>query len=735
MKISNKSRWMMSVCGAVAGLAAVAGPACAQTQSPAPVVTSEAQAVEEVVVTAQKRQQNIEDVPVAITAVGSGAIKAIGHQDVTALVDHVPGLLVQQFSPTTVAFNIRGVSQNDFADSQEAPIAFYNDEVYVSAMSAISGQNYDLERIEVLRGPQGTLFGRNATGGLVQYITAKPTGSFQGFATLTAGSHGEIGSEAAVSGPLANGIRGRLSFSSDNYDGYIKNLIGPDLGSRRFYAGRAQLEADVGATGLLRVKIQAMRNDHESSAPYTWLSSQPNADGLGVPTPGQPDNLGYLKPTNNPFVAQFDNVPSFSRTYWSGTARYEQDLTPGIRLTSITDYEHIRKDYGEDSDGTPFAGFNYYQHQDLWQASEELRLSGKFDRQTWVVGLYGLDIHSNAHAIINAPFFGTDLSAGGPQRTTSFAVFGQDDYEVSDVLTVTLGARYSYDKKVDNYTHVLNGAVDDTFNTSNSSLATQVYENWSGKAGVEYRPAKGVLLYVSANRGTKSGGFDIPNFLATDAQGNYLNDTIPYKQEVLVNYEGGFKITTFDRLVDLNGSVFHYDYSNYQAFIIQGLTAVIRNLPAKVTGGEFEVNARPISGLNLGAFVTYLDTQVIGVTLPSGRVTDRVMPQAPMWSVGWNGSYKMSLGQGQLALSTDWRYDDRSYFSTFNAPIDLEPAHIIGNVQLSYSLNAWTASLNVSNVTDKSYRVYDLDNSPTLGSAQATFAHPRWVTASIGYRF
>ena len=256
----------------------------------------------EIVVTAQKRAQKIQEVPLAITAIGEQAVKDIGHQDVTGLVTRVPSLQVQQFSPTIVAFNIRGVSQNDFADSQEAPIAFYNDEAYVSAMSAISGQNFDLERIEVLRGPQGTLFGRNATGGLVQYITAKPTRTLQAFGTLTVGDYGEFGSEAAISGPLSDRVRGRLSFSSDDYHGYIKNRIGPDVGSRHFRAGRAQLEADVGADGLLRVKVQGMRNNHETSAPYTWLAAQPNADGLGVQMQVSPDNFVYKEPDNDPYT-------------------------------------------------------------------------------------------------------------------------------------------------------------------------------------------------------------------------------------------------------------------------------------------------------------------------------------------------------------------------------------------------------------------------------------------------
>jgi|AraplaMF_Col_mMF_1032025.scaffolds.fasta_scaffold00002_291 iron complex outermembrane receptor protein len=741
--LSKTSRWAMSTCCILGNLLLLAGTANAQAGPPTqpgtpPVPDQDQPRTDDIVVTAQKRSQNIQDVPLAISALGSEGIKAIGHQDVTALVTRVPGLQVQQFSPTTVAFNIRGVSQNDFADSQEAPIAFYNDEVYVSAMSAISGQSYDLERIEVLRGPQGTLFGRNATGGLVQYITAKPTSTLQGFATLTAGSFGEVGTEAAISGPLSARVRARLSFSSDDYGGYIRNRIGPDIGSRHFLAGRAQIEADIGSQGLLRIKLQGMRNHNETSAPYTWLAATPDADGLGTPNPGATDFAGYKEPDNNPYTASFDTVPRFNRTYWSATARYEQGLGGGVELTSITDYQRIRKDYGEDSDGSPNDLFNYYQNQRLSQISQELRLSGKSDRLTWVAGLYGLIVDSNAHATIVAPAFGTTLTAGGPQHTASFAIFGQADYKLTDQLTVTLGARYSYDRKRDDYTHVLNGVTDLVFNPSVSGLAVQRYRNWSGKASLEYRPASGIMFYAGVNRGTKSGGFDIPNFPATDSSGNYIPnifETIPYKQEVLTNYEGGFKFSLLDRKLDFNGSVFHYDYKNYQAFIIQGLTAVINNLPAKVTGFELEMTVRPAEGLNLGAFVTYLDTRIEDVTLPSGRVVNRVMPQAPKWAVGWNASYKTALGRGWATISTDWRYDGSSYFSTFNAPIDLEPGHTIGNARINYTLDHWTGAFFVNNVTGKRYRVYDLDNSLSLGSAQATYTRPRWFGGTLTYKF
>ncbi|WJT01018.1 TonB-dependent receptor [Novosphingobium humi] len=734
---------------AMAILFATSAQAADNTPAAPATDTGAAPMAGEIVVTAQKRQQSLRDVPLSIAALGADDMKAVGHQDATGLVTRLPSFQVQQFSPSSVIFNIRGVSQNDFADSQEAPIAFYNDEVYGAALSAISGQNFDLERIEVLRGPQGTLFGRNATGGLVQYITAKPTKKLEAAASLTLGDYGEVGVDAFISGPLSDRVRARLAVTSDDYGGYIQNLSGPNVGSRHFFGARAQIEGDVGASGLLRVKVQYLQNRSETSAPYTWLAAQPNADGLGVPNPGQPDNLGYINTNPSPFVQSFNNVPRFRRTFWSVTARYEQPLGDNIQFVSITDYQHVTKHYGEDTDMTPQSVFDYYQDQTQWQASQEFRLSGKTDRLNWVAGIYGLVIDADARATIDGQipgFLVGRMQAGGPQKTLSFAPFGQFDYKVTDKLTLTLGGRYSWDRKKDDYFHsvvgdygyttgvvTLNG-VDDRFNPANNPLAVQYYRNWSGKVGLEYRPMKDMLFYAGINRGTKSGGFDIPNFLIQDANGNYLNNTIPYRQEVLTNYEGGFKISALNRKLDVNASVFHYKYSNYQAFIIQGLTAVITNLPAQITGAEMEVAVRPISGMRLGAFATYLDTKINNVALPSGRVTDRVMPQAPTWSAGWNASYSFALGKGDVNLSTDWRYDGDFYFSTFNAPIDLEKSHVMGNARIGYTLGHWSITAFVNNVTNKRFRVYDLDNSLSLGSAQATFARPRWMGVTFGWK-
>lgn len=711
--------------------------------------TALAQAAEgdgnEIVVTAQKREQNLQDVALAVSAVGGAALDAVGRQDVTALAGKVPSLQVNQYSPTITVFNIRGVSQNDFADSQEAPIAFYNDEVYVGALGAISGQTFDLDRVEVLRGPQGTLFGRNATGGLVQVVTAKPTKTLTGYAALTIGSYGQIATESAISGPLSDRIRARIAATTNHGGNYIKNDAGPDRGGSRFYGTRAQVEADVGDSGTLLVKIESLRNDNERTGGiYSHASTGVTADGLGYAlapdenfwgTCGGCDATGYKDADGNPFTGSYDADTRFDRTYWNASVRYEQDFG-GVNFVSISDYQNLRKRYGEDSDMSPEPIFVYSTRQNLYQLSQELRLSGDANRFNWLVGAYGLKINTrNGYIADLSQSLGATENYGGIQNTESLAIFGQGEYSLTDQIQLVFGARYSWDWKTLNYSHVEaypDGTSSSTFHFNTSTdpdLAKQKFGNYSFKAQINVHPNDDTLVYFGVNRGTKSGGFGVQAFQPIVPQ------TMVFDQEVLTNYEAGFKLSVFDRIANINGSVFYYDYANYQAFSIIGLSQFVVNKPAEVVGAELEVQLRPTKGVFLSAYLTKLDTQVKDIVLPSGRTADRIMPQAPSWSIGGMARVEFPVGPGALSIQTDWKYDSGQYFSSFNAPIDYEPARVIGNARIAYKTGDqhWEVAAFVNNLTDKWYRVYNLDLSSTFGFSQETYARPRWIGASVKY--
>ncbi|HKR89657.1 MAG TPA: TonB-dependent receptor [Phenylobacterium sp.] len=693
----------------------------------------------EIVVTAQKREQRLSDIGIAVSALGREDISAIGRQDVTALTTKVPNLQVNQYSPTITVFNIRGVSQNDFADSQEAPIAFYNDEVYVAQLGAISGQNFDLERVEVLRGPQGTLFGRNATGGLIQIITAKPTRTLDGFLTLTGGSYGQFASEGAISGPLSDSIRARLSFTTDNHNGYINNSLGRSLGGSKFYAGRLQVAADVGG-GVLTVKGQLLRNDHDSNAGmYSAGVSTLNSDGLGVFI-GPNDNpygtcpgcnlLGYQPPAN-PLHVEDNHQPDFNRTYWSLTANYSKDLGP-FKLTSISDYQNLKKNYTEDSDVSPIEAFNYSTAQRAYQYSQEIRLSEDLPTLSWVAGLYALKIHTDNHYIADFTGIGGPIfNYGGALNTRSIAVFAQLEKKLTDTVSLIGGLRYSNDRKTLDYLAIDSGDGPFVFNKSTyPSLADRKFGNYSAKVELDYHFSPGNLLYVSVNRGTKSGGFGTLSLQPIDP------NAIPFKQEVLTNFESGVKLTMLDHRMHLGASAFHYRYHDYQLFEIIGVNQYVVNSDARITGLELNTDVNPAPGLTFQAFATYLDSRIIDVRLPSGRLADRRLPQAPRYSVGGTARYEFPLGSGTGAIATDWKWNSSSYFSAFNAPVDLEKSYAVGNVRATYSPPAanWELALFVNNVADKRYRIYNLDITSIIGISEQVYARPRWFGGSITYR-
>jgi iron complex outermembrane receptor protein len=412
----------------------------------------------------------------------------------------------------------------------------------------------------------------------------------------------------------------------------------------------------------------------------------------------------------------------------------------------------MTKDYGEDSDMSPNAAFNYDTHQRMYQMSQELRLSGKTDALNWVTGLYAMNIHtSNQYQVVSpagtVPGFGT-LNYGGTQNTDSLAAFAQGEYAVTPTVSVIGGLRYSHDRKHIEFQDYANGVLLFDWATTFPNLAGlrfATFNNWSGKAEIDYKPNGTTLIYASVNRGTKAGGFGTVSSPApyTDsaavsvATGAPLVQAIPFGQEVLTNWEGGFKLTLLNHTTHLNGSAFFYNYGGYQAFQNVGVNQYISNHQAYEHGAELAFDTRPVKGLTLGTFATYLSSKVKNITLPDGTLADRVLPQAPEFALGWQVHYAFPVGPGQLTLGTDWKHESGSYFETNNAPDDYEPGRTIGNARISYAILDGKVEVAgfVNNLTDKWYRIYNLDLSGLLGATNQTYAKPRTWGASVTLRY
>lgn len=740
--------------------------------------------LEEIVVTAQKRVQNAQEVGISITAMSGDQLKSLGVKGTEGMT-MVPGLYISSFnSQTTTTLSIRGVSQNDFADHNEPPVALYVDGAYNSFIGGAGMNMFDVERVEVLRGPQGTLFGRNATGGLMHIITKKPTKDFEGYAELNMGERGLMDFEGAVGGPLSDKVRARVSVSTTHNNGFVHNTLGGgDLQGANNYSGRLQVEFLPSDKVDLLVNIHGGRDNVKNSIAYDTKRAMSNPNdpaGLvftptsdaqyanyclqkfgSVITDSVTNCAGVADPApNNPYVTAVDNPGQMTRDTYGATVTAKVQFSDSISLTSITDYLKLKRDATEDTDGTQLRLFNFYGNVDSNQFSEEVRLQGEVNRLHWVTGLYyiqinhhivtGIDAVPDIFTLANAapgalfPFYTTNTVH---QTTKSWSVFAQTDYKLTDNLSVTVGGRWTKDKKkIDIFTDCSQDIFDFAcaivaspdvvqgtgFNSiTNPELNNESNGDYSAKFELDYHPVTNVMVYGSITRGLKSGGFNAAAIADIPASAE------PYKPEVLLSYEGGFKSEIFGGRAQLNSSAFYYDYHNYQAFTLTGLTPTVFNTNATVKGFEAELRASPFSGLEVMGGVAYLDAiahDVPSNLLPgSVNLGDQHMPQSPKWSFDGLARYSWPAFNGVVALQGDFNYVGRRFFNTVNHPALQNGAYAVFNSRLTYSSgdDRWEAAIWVKNITNTEYASTGFDLSGTNGTVTRTISPPRWFGVTL----
>lgn len=740
--------------------AAAARPLHAQTPEHAQV----GGVLEEIVVSAQKREQNIQSVGISVTAFSGDQMRELGFDSATDIALQVPSMQVYSFHPSYAAINLRGVSQNDFADHLEPPIAMYSDEAYVAHPGAMTAQTFDLERVEVLRGPQGTLFGRNATGGLVHVVTRKPTRTPEGYFDLSYGNYDDIRAEGAVSGPLSETVAARLSAAYNSRNGWFENRVGKDLMDANNYALRLQLLFEPSEATSALLKLHGSRNEDETGNAYVHTPTAPNAQGLGRPIgptelgvfpnivlggtfttcPGC-DALGYREPDNDWTTGSIDEPGSFDRDIYGATLKLRHDFG-GATLTSITDYLSIEKDFSGDIDGSPFPFFAFSTSQDSTQLSQELRLDGQVDKLHWQTGLYYLDIDSSYGSSVDfdvSPYIGlppgtviAPNTADWDLDVRSWAVFGEVEYAFTDHIAAIVGLRYTNDKKEDDY-RLDSGLPTFVFDKQTyPDLAEQEFENVSAKLELDWRPNDDWLYYLSYNRGHKAGNFAAPVF-GVPADPTFRSQVfpriIPHDEEVLSSYETGFKGRFADGRARMNASAFYYDYDDYQVFFLQTLAQAIFNRDATVTGAELELTLAPMTGLEILLGVSSLfEAKVKDVPLPTGQIVDRRLPLSPDLTLNGLVRYEWPALGGALSVQADYKWSEHFYHTALNEPVTYEPAFGVGNARLGYRNGdaSWQFALWVKNVTDEKYGAFRLDIG-ALGMCGCAYGTPRTYGVTV----
>jgi iron complex outermembrane receptor protein len=750
--------------------------------------TPSAGALEEVVVTAQKREQNSQDVGISISALSGDDLRSLGATSATDITRTMPAIiLTQPNGPSSFSLSIRGVTQNDFADHQEPPAAVYVDDAYVSQMAGLAFQLFDIDRVEVLRGPQGTLFGRNATSGLAQFVSHRPTDDFNGYVNVELGERNLERVEGAVGGQLIDGVDGRIAFETNHYDPLFKNALGnPGSENGNDWAMRGQVLFKLAdkATLLLigRFAEEDVRGGAWESTPSKFDPNTPGSSVFLAPgenywgTCGGCNALGF--PASGAFNS-YDNFSGYARIRTHGlTGKLTYDLGWST-LTAIADYQKLTKNYAEDSDTTPYTYFQFFNGSNVNQESAEVRLNGGEDKLNWTGGVYAIRIDGKYYEGWNGPYnwtpnefagscgafgcwpYGTNpfyqvpgQDGGTPQTyapydlvTKSAAAFAQVEYRATELIGLTLGARWSTDKKDYDYTWY----PQELFPTNPTQPVRRLtpldgtgslvaYSNslknnfWSGKAEVDFHLAKDLLTYVSYNRGVKAGGFNAPLF--PDTIGN--TSLISFKPETLISYEAGAKYEFFDHRVRLNGAVYYYDYRNYQALTYTGLEQLIRNADARHEGAELEVEAQPTEAVRIGFGIAYIDALVKNIDARGTGVMGTYTPaNASKWSGNAMVRYTWPLFGGHFHAQVDGNYLSKFFFAISDTPVLQQGGYGLLNLRLVFNPAGDKLEFGAAleNAANKHYAVQAFDLTGVDGLVQTYPGAPRWFKVHMNYHF
>ena len=738
--------------------------------------------LEEVTVTAQKREQNLGDVGIAVTAFSGEQMKALGLESSTELIAFTPGVsLAGDIGGQRAIFNIRGVVQNDYADLAEAPVAVYVDGGYLASTQAQTFGLFDIDRVEILKGPQGTLFGRNATGGLVNTVTARPTEEFEGYTEFTAASFEQYRLESAVSGALGEGVRGRLSMMANRQGEILENIYrnGAEPDSRSGAAGggedgynddtkalRGQLAFDIGTAGNLLFSAN-WADTTKSEGPYQFINTTEVKDPagnvvdviyaaddlLGCDTillvgagqrecvDGNFDGDPYRPVQGGDFNGNFDPDGSgekvnkdfaFSdqnRIESSGlTATFIYDFD-SLEFVSVTDAKSFSRTVGLDSDQTASPELIFQSDGSIDQFSQELRLQGAGDSLQWVGVLYYLSIDTDySQGLAASPtagfLRGEEVNTVAVLETDSYSVFGQLDYNLTKTLVLVAGGRLIQEDKSLEGKVYQNANLDDRkieIDTTATSLEEYRDDNdqdlWSAKLQLEYSPTDASLYYVGVNRGVKAGSFNAPLF-------GGFND---YDPEELVAYEMGTKLSFMDGATRLNTSLFHYDYSDYQSFSWVNNAGLVFNEEASFSGAEVELFLMPTEALDLMLGVSYTDATVENLEVASGYFADTRPPYTPEWQVCGLVRYTWDLDRGSLAAQLAGSYQSETYHNVRNFTAHRIGSHFKADAQLAWrdQQEKWSLIGYVDNLTDSDHEIIGFDVSGFYGTSQISYAKPR----------
>lgn len=666
-----------------------------------------------IVVTAQRREQSLQDVSVAVTVVTGDQLKDQGVTNINQLQNTAPNLEVEPaFGGGAAQFRLRGVGFQDYASNNSPTVGVYVNEVAFPVPVMTQGLIYDIERVEVLRGPQGTLYGRNTTGGAINFVTKKPTDEFAAGVFAEYGRFNEFKSEGYISGPITDGFRARISASTQQGGGWQHNRdTDEELGDANRGGVRGLFEFE--PTSNLEFLFDAHYSWDKSENQGLYLINDLATRGGAGPTiladtDRSLTGWGVSPTLLTDIGASPDRKPGRDNSGWGVSLNGALDLGGAI-LNSITSYESLDRSELGDWDSSASSEADTFFGSDVSVFSQEVRLSSDGEGPfVWQVGLYYSKQELNERYFSDfLDIFGTYGRVNYDQTVESVAIFGQAEYALTDKINLIAGLRLeSEDRFLEGFGTAFGGATA----LPPTDVSTSM-EPLTGKGGIEFRPTDDILLYASVSRGTKSGGFTTYN----TGQESSIQ---PFAPEVLWAYEVGFKTDFIDNLT-LNGAAFYYDYSNQQVlsavYGVNGPVGRFANAPkSKIYGAELELTWQPLPNLNIiqalgykeGEYVEFFDLDVPASRLANAAVfVDRAGEALPFPDFSYSGSASYLIDLGNFGVVAETNYSRRDFYpSWLGSTYDVESYWLVNaSLSIAPTDGPWTLGIWARNLLDKEY--------------------------------
>lgn len=751
--------------------------------------------IDEMTVTARKMEEDLQKTPISIAAYSGDGLEDRGMTDIAQIAPFVPNLSFQN-NPSfggagnAAAIYIRGIGQKEFLPTTEPGVGLYIDGVYVARSVGGILDLIDIERVEVLRGPQGTLFGRNTNGGAISITTKKPGEEFAGDVSATYGTDNRVDLKGSLNVPIMDGLSSRFSVLSKNQDGYVKRDDGHEFGDTDTVGGRASLlweptealeilwsgeatRSRVDGPALTLIGINYGLPVDPDTPPMATIhnvvaNAAPNPPGPMTPpcaTPGMTLNLAVAGCYDDRFVyggaeRTSGTAPAFSKTdIWGTNLNISWDITDALTLKSISALRDMESKFARDGDHSPHRVSQFFDNLRQQQFTQELQLLGESfsDRLRWIVGLYYFEEDGNN--VNELDFTVSRFRSGGMFDNRSTAIYAQGTFDATSRIHITGGLRYTDEKKrftPDQFIHENyfagsgNPQLDAPFLQAGQRILPMIekelnFDELDPYVNVSFDITDQTMVYVSYSEGFKSGGFTqrvFPPIVApfTAPPGTSDLDLIPtFEPEFVDVYEVGFKYTGFDNRFRLNGAAFYTDYSDMQIQTFTSVAPITKNAgKATIQGFELEIQAIPVESWFFEGGIGYLDAEYDTIDFATTFVSkENRLDRVSDWTLSAATFYEIAFGgAGTVTPRLEWSYRSKFDNDAFNTPQIRQDGYHLLNANVAWQNGNENISVvaGVTNLTDEDYLITGIIGD-AFQSYEGLFDRGRewYLTANYGF--